>query len=309
MAISSAALAAWETADLAKDYPILGPNAIPVSPSSCIWSESGNVGATDRTLTGYPTKRAWDGYPDLVTTPDTTATATWYLVFDFGAGGINFDFVAVNGHNWNTAAVDDVYLQMDSAGTFNSGPGGDPEADITLLSSPADDLRFMELDVHHTGSVPLRYSSIRYLRLKFTHTGNFTTEPTVGSLFLGRRRQMHHMPNIPYDKDNLHKDASQIRTAGGVTDTTVWSERRFDLHAEFTESEDTYKANIKAFARSCRSSFVWIFEPSTAPDSWHQMELTSFDFDFPVAGWTEQTAVIEAIEQGPESYYLDQEEN
>ena len=87
-----AALATWETTARAADRPLLGAQAIPNPPDVSRWSEIGQIGSTDRTLTGNPTARINDGFVNFITKHDTTNDDVWYLVFDFGVGGIVFVF-------------------------------------------------------------------------------------------------------------------------------------------------------------------------------------------------------------------------
>jgi hypothetical protein len=301
MAWSSAEISAADLALLAADKPILGSNAIPASPTTAIWSEVGGAASTDRTYAGYPTSRAFDGLCHYYTRPDITTTATWYLVFNFGST-IEFDFIAILGHNFYDIGVTAVTLEVSDAADFSGA------VSIPVKSSFANNLRFIQLAPHHTGSVGLRYSSVQYARLKITHSGNFTVQPLIRELILGRRCQLKRKPNAPYDPTSLHSSSSLLSTEAGVVYAYAMSMGRRNLEATLEEYESTYIEEIIAWFRRINygtAPFLWIENPTTSPASWNFFVLSDSNLNFPVQNYLDRVVQISAIEQGPESYYLD----
>lgn len=305
MAYGSAALSAYETARLALDKPILGANVIPAQPTSVIWSEDdGNIATVDdRSYTGAPTYRLYDGEAGLQSYPETVATTVWYIYFDFGASNLQvIDFVGIMHHDFFTDSVTQVDFEFDQ----NQNGAFTAVDTCPIISNPADNSRIMQLTLKHTGSVALRYSDVRYCRLKITAGGNFV--PYIGELILGRRRQLKHGPSEGFNPE-LWSDSSETNTSkGGVINKTIYTQNRFDLQAEFESHEDTYIADLKAWWKQIRESFIWIYKPNSLPNSFHLLVKDGESFDFPNdSGPYKRVLTLSAIEQGPEDQYLENE--
>jgi hypothetical protein len=311
MAWSSAALSSDETAWAAADYPLMAIQAIPLSPTLCKWVEEAVIGANDitvwvdRTDSNYPSRRAYDGLPGYVTKPSgAVADDVWYFCFDMAAAGIEFDSVFILNHNFHTAnggspITGGLTLEISDDNDWAAFEG-------PFSSSPTTGDRIGDLDIHHTGSVPLRYSGVRYARLKISNSGNGNIVPEIGELFLGRRYQLASPPLNPFDPDALFDEQETTQTAGGIHHTTVFHRRRFELNAEYLLGASARAADAKAFFQNCRTSFVWIWEPNTDATAFQLMKKPEF-LSLPSAGWTERSWKLESTEQGPETYFLDQE--
>jgi len=304
MAYSTANISAADLAYLAADKPILGSQAIPAAPTACIWHNSGST--TDRTSATYPARRAYDGFGGLVTKPTTASEdKVWYYSMDLAAAGVEFDFVAILGHNFGTlhgGGALTVTLEVDDASNF-----------ATCVSIPittttgTGNTRIVALVLDHVAATAKRYSAVRYARLKITRGAtNFT--PEIGELVLGRRLQMYHKPDVPYDTYSLHGNKEVSITQGGVVHSSVFSKGRRQLSASWRNDSTTLQAAISAWvtATSYKTRpFVWIENPYSAPASWHLMVPDDADFNMPLE---EQPAIrtfeLEATEQGPESHYL-----
>jgi hypothetical protein len=299
---TSAALSAAEQADLALDLPLIGANAIPAAPTTKIWTEVGQTGSSDRTDSDYPASRAYDGLPHLPTSADATASSTWYFVFNFGEG-IEFDFAAIMGHDFGTDSLTSVTIELDD-GSPPDGTFGSTQT-IADFGAPSDDTRLMDLVLKHTGSDPRRYTDVQYLRLKLTKGSNFT--PQFGLLILGRRRQMTVRPVNPFDKDRLHNESALSRSQGGVVNKTIYHEARFDLDATFLLSATADIADVKAWFQQTRGQMVWMWEPSSAPNSWYLVSLDPDDLHMPSSDYTERSFSVAGTEQGPERFFLAKE--
>jgi hypothetical protein len=296
MAYSSAALASRETTYFAADKPLVAVNAI-VSPSTKKWTETGTVAATDRTLAANPAARAYDGLPGLLTKPDSTAASTWYLVFDMGTTGIEFDCAFLIGHNFGTLALTTVQLQIANAADFATDL-----VTIGDFGAPANDDRLADYVLHSGGGSALRYSTVRYVRLKLSKGGNFT--PQLGELVLGRRRQFDRKPDRPFDDYGLHNEVDVTKTLGGLSLVTAHFRNQFRLDAEWPIESSDYQTDWQAFWTGCNGAFVWCYSPTSAPASWHLMARDQEDIDLGMIGPYERTAKLEAVEQGPSLYFL-----
>jgi hypothetical protein len=301
MAWSSAVLSADETAWAAADKPIIAASVIPVSPTVARWTEVGEITSTDRTLATAPSRYAFDGWGHLRTTPNATASSTWYYVFDLGAA-YTFDAWGFYGHNFSSLALTGIYLQIADAGTFATNL-----QTIWTGTATWGDSRFLGLDVHHTGAVPLRYSGVRYIRIKLEKGSNFT--PSLGELWLWRRRQLQFQPERPFDPGAVDTDSENTRTFGGVGMSHRRNGGRFPLSGAWNITGTTPQQDIADWHGQLNDGtrpFLWCRLPASAPLSFHIVRLPDPSLRFPFL--SDKPLVrrleIDAEEQGPEDYYL-----
>jgi hypothetical protein len=300
MAWSSAALSADETAWAAADKPLIAASIIPVSPTKAFWTEVGQTTSTVRDLVTAPALRTYDGWGHLRSTPNATASSTWYYVFDLGAS-YTFDSWYFYGHDWNTLALTGISLQIADAGTFATNPA------TIWTGTAASDGRYLGLDLHHAGAVPLRYSGVRYVRVKLEKGSNFT--PSVGEIGLLRRRQLQFQPERPFDPDATNTDAELTRTVGGVDLSYRRNGGRFYLQGAWNIVGTTPQQEIMDWHGQLNDGtrpFVWCRLPASAPQSFHVMRLSDPSFRFPFLADKPlvRRLEIEAEERGPEDYYL-----
>jgi hypothetical protein len=306
MAYSFAAISAADLAYLAADKPILGSQSIPTltaTSTTAWWHNSGGV--TDRTDASYPARRAYDGFPCFVTKPTTaSADKTWYYSMQLGVLA-TFDFVAIIGHNFGTLHAGGaltITLEVDDASNFATCVS----IPITVTTGTSN-ARIMVLSLFHTAAAALRYSSVAYARLKITRGAtNFT--PEIGELYLGKRLQLFHKPNVPYDSYAKTSDIETAKTLGGVIHNTVYARGRRVLGAEWTEENTTLQAAIDSFVSGTNyktTPFVWIENPYSAPASWHMMVADDANHALPLEdNPAKRTFELTASEQGAEAYYL-----
>lgn len=310
MAWSFAALASYETARLALDKPLVAAQKIPSSPTTCRWNTAGTCAAADQSDTSYPARNAYDGFPGFATKTDGTLASTWYLVFDLGSA-FSFDCAFIVGHNFGTLSLTTVelYVADDSAFTTSLTKVAD-------FGTPSDDGRLQDLALDHAEDLgrahdtaasagPNRYTS-QYVRLKLSRGSNFT--PSLGELILGRRRQLQFKPMRPFDEYAFNENAELEEYESGLVSKYNYARRGFSLNGNLWVTDSTYRDDLVGFFRDCRGSMVWIDNPNSAPASFHMM-MRNGPLSIPRVKYGLREHVLTAVEQGPESYYLDVEEN
>lgn len=304
MAYSSAQISAADLALLAADKPVLSTNAI----RSAIveWRIDGSfdsgVNATDPS---YPGSRIYDGKTHVRTRATTTASDI-SLMIDTGTDGIEFDFFSIIGHNFGDSSTNVTYtLQISNNSDFSLNV-------VTLAASTFivgnGNPRIIDMSLFHTGSVPLRYSGVQYIRIRLQSVSLYKFE--IGELILGRRRQLKRQPNIPWDDYALGSLSDMAVSMAGVI--TKYS-RNFGgrrMAATFNPHETQYINDFKAWWEDIdygARSFVWIDKPGTAPGATYLMHIdaTNAMLGIPLVGPIEREISIASVEQGPDFYALE----
>lgn len=267
MAWSSAALAAQETADFALDYPIL----IGSNPGDGLldarWNATGSLADANATASGYPATCGMDRKGNHLTKPATAGT-TRYWMADLGTTPPDFDVAILFGHNLGAIGSGTAELSIadDNAFTSNLQVIGtfDPNPDTTTTRQVLTTLK-------HTGSDPLRYSGVRYVRLKFVFGASQT--PQFGELWLGRRRQLSS--NFLLEAyDNLSEQSENIRYVADDGSRTIYGK---GSRARVAPVDMILGANNSGEAGVHRSWWtdcdggskpsVLILQPSSAPNT------------------------------------------
>lgn len=300
MAWSTADVGATELALMALDKPIISAANALYDADAVEWSAAGSFAGADITLSGYPIARAYDGHTHLQTKPNAAAT-TQYLLFNLDSAATDIDFIAIMGHNFGTIGGLTVTAEISDVSTFS---GADPSTkEIASWSPGSSNDRLIELELNHSGSGSSnaqRYSTVPYFRLKMTKVSSFT--PAIGEIILGRRRQLKHAPNMPWDDKNLSSEVRRTTSVSGVVTQYVFHKGRRELEANFNPHEVTYKDQFETWFKSDAAfgtrPFIWIDEPSTSPEAYHLMVLEP-EFQFPGVGPHERNYKIKAVEQGP----------
>jgi hypothetical protein len=304
MAYGYANVSATELANLAVNKPLVGVNMIPVEPTTEKWGRTGTTGDTDYVDSDYPILRLYDGEADLISQPDSAFTS-YYVIFDFGTT-VDVDFCAIGpGHNLGTSAITGLALEFDQNqnGSFSAVDSCDLSASLPL----SDDSRIMQLDLDPGGGVgtPQRFSDVRYCRLKMTKGSSFT--PQLTEVIIGARLQMPRWTGYGFNPDNL-TDLVEIGepTKGGVVDQVIMAKNQFVLDAEWTLKQSEV-SDVKTWWKNSRGSFVWCWQPSSTPNSWHLMSREDSSLSLPREGFQKAKFRISAVEQGPEGAYLENE--
>jgi len=299
---SSASLAAYETAQLALDKPLLAAQVIPVSPAYAKWVnnvsvESGNITTwTDGSKSSQPARFGYDGRPGLITTVESSSYQRWFYAVDLGSL-VEFDCAFIIGHNFGSLSLKSVRLQVADDNSFTTNL-----TELYNFGSPGDDSRLSALSLSG-GRITAQYV---WLRIDNGGVGNIV--PELGEFILGRRRQLEYKPQRPYDIYALSEESSIKKNPNGVISKTVYSRRGRELTGDLWVTDDTYLADLVAFYRQCRGPFVWVENPSSAPSSWHFM-MRDGPLMIPDTNPGLRNYRLVADEQGPQSMYLDVEEN
>jgi hypothetical protein len=259
MARSTAALTAAETAAFNADKPIIlaGHYLRDETIAAEAWSGDGIPGVGTEPLNKI--SRAYDGWanPGNHTRPNTSGPG-FFLTFDVGATpASDFDCYVLHMSNPQDCTLIEVQVSDDNFA-----------ADIQTIDTPTiptTPARIVGLDLHHTGSVPLRYSGVRYVRLHFTGS-SFT--PRVREFWLGRRRQLQRLPNYPYDDYTQRGDVVEVQTQSGVRHQFRRATGPAAVTAELELPTQAQVDEVEAAWSECKygsEPHYWITEPNTNP--------------------------------------------
>lgn len=321
---------AWSITDLSSKYQsrlaadksMLIASMIPTHPDYAKWVEEAvfTIGGdittwSDRSASGYPARKAYDGFPDLVTKPSISPTDDCFaLHFDLGEL-VQFDSAFITGHNLGTiGSITALELQIADDNGFATSLT--TVADLTDFGgAPTDDNRLRVLSLSHDADAgrahdtaadagPNVYSA-QYVRLYIKKTGT-NIIPEIGELILGSRTQLAYRPNRPFDDYSLSEDSEIVVTRGGVVHKALNSRRAFILAGEFDVDDDDDADDLAQWFRDTTGPFVWIGSPGTSPEKWHMM-IRHGGFELPSVDANMRSFKIAATEQGPEGSYLDTE--
>jgi hypothetical protein len=296
---TSAALGAHETSGLSADAPLVAAQAIPASPTVERWSDSGTVAGSDITESGYPGRRVHDSTIDYETKPNVDRT-THYFVWDFGSAGIPpFDGLAIGDSNLGSIGCTSLVLELCNQSPNPNGGFG-IIATLCTITSPGN-TRFLQLDLHHTGSVPLRYTDVRYARLKVI-CGS-AARPQLREVFLTRRCQLARQPLVGFDPRALADSEEMGTTKGNAIDKVVFATNQFKLDASWILSGAQAYADVLAFFKRAKGAFLWCQNPSTLPAKWHLLMGIGKHVQ-PSLGNALYEYRLLADEVGPEAYHL-----
>lgn len=292
---TSAALRSDESTALAADKPmVLAPT--PPPDTAVRWTTTGTQAGADKTLTGYPAARFNDGFPHLLTKPNAAA-ATNYINMDFGTSGLEFDAIAIMGHNFDTISLTTVQLELDD-GSPPDGTFGAVES-LTALTLVGSDDRVLQL-------FSLRYSDVRYARLKLVAAGAVT--PQIGELLILRRTQLRRNPLEGFDPTRRLNDTSELATSrSGVSQKIVHYQNQFVLEASIREHLTDNVQDLVNHHERTRSHFVWCYRPTSALNSFNLMVRNPDELVMPQSGWARRDTMLSGLEQGPERFFLSKE--
>jgi hypothetical protein len=286
MAYSTAAFTTAEAAALANDKPMLvTPNRF-VAGHLAEWRTSGAwASGSDSVESGYPVSRMRDDFTHQRSRP-TAAFTDSYLVFDFGAAGIEFDTIAILNHNIPAAST--VLLGVSDATNFS------PVLVAATTSATVLGRRIV---------FPLsaRYSAVRYARIRIVPAAS--TKVEIGEVIFGKRVQLDWAPDVSYDPQALlSPGARETRTITGISHTTNLgpkSQRR--IRAMNSGIDATVYANLLAWWKEHGGTrpFLWIENPNTAPHRANLVKLDEPSFEAPYVDGPIREWMLEATEVGP----------
>ena len=297
MAVTFADLSSDETTYLGLDKPIIGASVL-LTTHTLEWRTSGSFASgSDATDASYPAIRAADGKTHLHTRPASNQT-TWYYMLNTGTTTISFDFIVIIGHFFGTDSTT-VSVEVADNNAFTTN--------LREIASwtPSDDNRLVDLSLLHTGADAQRYSTVQFLRVKTTGASH---KPEIGELFLGRRRQLKHKPNLNWDSYGRFSESANFVSQSGVVTRYTHHKGRRDIVANFNPHETAFQTDFTDWFEQIdygQKPFIWIDDPSTTPGDAHLMMMTESSMEFPFVGPNERTLLIEAREQGPDFLSLE----
>jgi len=297
MAIGSGvSIGATDIALRADDRPIfMGRNWLRESTSvTPQWRSGGSwASGSDETDSNGPTSYLFDEFDHHQSYPDSNLT-TWYLIFDLGADVGVIDSVAILNHNFGSSCAQ-IALELADDNAFGVN------LKICEAQTPTDNKRLVFLDLDDTaGGGQLRYSNVRYLRLKLDPC---TAVPKIGEVIFSRRRQLKNKSVLSFDPYNLRSKVEPFKTDSGVSVRYVRNKGQRVLTANFNPSQDAYIGDIETLFDTDTdfgtNPFLYIENPGTSPSDALWMEFDNPELIGPLSGWTERNFSLRATELGP----------
>lgn len=276
---SRADITATEQDRYADDLPILAGYNLGRWLERAEWRDSGSFASgSDLTDPDYPVSRLYDLHHHLPTRPRSSAASPRYLLLELSPTGPDIDVVAILGHN--AIAVPGpssaVALQIADDEAFTSNL-----ETIVTWSSDLD----VRLVSTFLGSAlvgvtqPQRYSSARYLRLRFSSAGSTLFLPEVSEIMLLRRQAISKRPDAEgYDEDRRIAHFDIWRGDLGTSYTMVRATGQRVVEAKWTCLETEPAARFREAYRSARGGkdrMLWIEHPESDPRSAHVVSPSS----------------------------------
>lgn len=310
MAVVFATLTAAEIALAAADKPILAATPDPdfLTAGWVVGSTFGTIVSATDNDPDRPAIRAWDGLPGLQTQPDSDNTLFTFVMEH--TKGIEFDFVGFLNHNFDTIDMTTLILQIADdtlfAVNFRELMNINPSA---LLSS---DRRFADLSLFHTGSDPIRYSQVQFMRLRITLGSS--GRPLIGQVVFGRRRQLKHEPNRPWDPTDLHSLGDAFESRGGSISVTPRYKGRREITANLnpdtspTAAPSPHQQDLIDWYVQTEHGilpYVWIDKPDATPNDFFFMRRREPSLEYPFVTPFTREFTLDGLEQGPTFFSQD----
>lgn len=304
-----------ELTSFTADKPMIMANNIvsdfTVSPQ---WRLSGSwASGADITNSTFPVVRAFDGQAFGQTRPTIGASevqVSFICDLTTGTDGPHtWDTAVIWGHNLATLGTNfNAELTISDLNTFATdastrtvaqwnGAGGFTTA--RLVSTQLSD---------GSGVLNQRYTTVRYMRLRFiTTTGFLAGAPGFGELWLGRRRQMSYFPDTPWAEANLQSDVTDFVSRSGSRTRYVRNrgQRIFEPTWRFDGADANglnQETETRAWFNECRQGsrpFVFFESPSVAIPTAHVCYLDPPKMDMPILGPFEREISMRFAESAP----------
>lgn len=305
MALGGSDIGATEQAYFAADKPVvLGYNLLKdaISSGTVSWytttSSGGTPGGTDETDADYPEARMADDYTDAQSRP-ANAGANRDIRIDFGAE-VTFDSI--------------VMVNVDNeVGTFEVYTGDDASYTnmvqinvSTSLTGTRNRHAFWEFDYNGAGSSGPERITAQYLVLRFL-SGGPSVKVSIGDLWIGRRYQLTHQPNLPWGNNNLAGEVSEFISSSGKRTRYIrhYGKRVMQGVVSVADSDSADMDAWLALASEGAGPFIWCDEPTTSPHQFYLMYMNAPVVQRSLVGYSERQYVIDATEQGPDFYALE----
>lgn len=291
MAWSEAATPAAELALRTADKPWVMTNVL-LDAASINWRDSARNLAN---RTAEPTSRLIDGYTDVISRPSDETDGTYFLEMDLGAEVV-FNTVAVIRHGLSSGLTFSV--EVSDASSFTS------PTEIATTTIPSGAGRFVIESLAGTGT----YKNItaRYVRLKLVRASG-TTVPILYEIMLGKRLQLAHNPDVPYDPDAQEISTATAVSISGRRTNYVRHGRKRIMRGDVTVQGDYASGLLQAYKDSDGGAKPVIYNPAPATSSvLFLFGFISQAFSMPYAGPLDRAYSLEFEEQGP--HFLSEEE-
>lgn len=292
MAWSEAATPAAELALRTADKPWIMTNVLLDGASSIHWRDS------TRTLanrTEEPTSRLKDGYTDVISRPTDLADGTYFLEIDLGAE-LEFNTLAIVRHGLSTGLTFSV--EVSNASNFSS-----PTA-IASTTIPSGAGRFVIESL--AGSGTYKNITARYVRLKMVRSSG-TAVPILYEVMLGKRLQLAHNPDVPYDPDAQEISTASATSISGRRTNYIRHGRKRMIRGDVTVQGSYATGLLQAYKDSDGGANPVIFNPAPATSTvLFLFGFISQAFNMPYAGPLDRAYSLEFEEQGP--HFLSGEE-
>jgi hypothetical protein len=292
------ALSADYTARFDADKPLILPSGLNrvVDAQWVITGDLTDTGNFDSDAF-FPERCAYDHQTQGVTKSSASRVDN-YLVLTLD--GEDFDSVVMLNQVGDTDNEIRIEIADDDAFTINVR-----QLATVSPSSWNEGGRYAFLDLRHTGSVPLRYSGVLYMRIYVKRNSASGTRDTLGGfgeVIVGQRIMAPYEPTLPFDAN------SQITT---IEEHIAWSGLRWryarhspalKLNARWVLDDATDIAEwVELWEKGLQGGlrpFVYIPYPSSAPQSAHWMLTDSLDIESVHRGYAARDFVINATEHG-----------
>ena len=292
MAWSEAATPAAELALRTADKPWVMTNALLDGASSIHWRDSARNLAN---RAAEPTSRLIDGYTDLITRPSDETDSTYFLEFNLGAE-VEFNTLAIVRHGISAGAT--LSVEVSNASTFTS-----PTV-IASTTVPSGTGRFVIESLAGTGT----YKNItaQYVRLKFVAASG-TPVQALYEVMLGKRLQLAHNPDVPFDPDSQEISTATAVSISGRRTNYVRHGRKRLIRGDVIVQGDYASGLLQAYKDSDGGANPVIYNPAPATSSvLFLFGFISQAFSMPYAGPLDRAYSLEFEEQGP--HFLSEEE-
>lgn len=261
-----------------------------------IWNNTGTwVGAgPDQTASYFPTHRLTD-WSQHAASESGTNSATQYVIINTG-GSFSFDCCLLGVNGFGDDSVTQVDLQIADDNLFATNL-----QTIATWTTGLDNGRLGEFVLKHTGSDPLVYSDVPYIRLKIA--GSSST-PYLTEFILGERLQMSHWPNYPFFRYTWgHNLSPGAASYSGSHKRVTWGHTVRKYTAEFEPDDSTQQTRFESlYSQTQQGTRAFVFVPDASSDAsdWYLCQFDQPSFDFPyTAGTNKRVASLQFSEMPP----------
>lgn len=299
-----------ELAALSSDYPMLiGNNILERYDVAPIWAtdnETWSTPATDRSDANAPTRRLFDRAAVAPSEPTfETGHGQWGVLFNLDASTLtdglhSFDTVTILNHNLASLGnpvtlfltiADDTNFTSNAVEILGGGLGLPVTSNERIL-------------VTNLAGVNGRYAGVKYIWLSIlADTGTIDIAPYIGEIILGRRRQLAHFPDVPWeDRGSSSETVDHHAWSGTVTRYVKHSGRRdmdWTLRSGGSAEVVDQENEVRSWWRECQfgtQPSVVVLHPQSSPTPLYMLPEQA-ELQMPVYGPYERAFKMRLREQ------------